>query len=63
MINFVDSVPYVDQRDSFSLCEDEINNLFMSYMQSMVLGEMSPQDALDYFNAEAQDILADAIGG
>lgn len=63
VINFVDSVPYVDQRDSFSLCEDEINNLFMSYMQSMVLGEMSPQDALDYFNAEAQDILADAIGG
>ena len=62
VVNFVDSVPYIEIQDSYSLCEDEISNLLTAYLQSMVLGEITPQEALDYFNAEAVDILADAIG-
>ena len=34
--NFVDSVPFIEIQDSFSLCEDEVNNLLTAQLQSMI---------------------------
>ena len=61
--NFVDSVPFIEIQDSFSLCEDEVNNLLTAQLQSMILGEQTPQEALDNFNEEAVEILKEAIEG
>lgn len=61
--NFVDSVPFIEIQDSFSLCEDEVNNLLTAQLQSMILGEQTPREALDNFNEEAVEILKEAIEG
>ena len=59
--NFVDSVPYIEIQDSYSLCEDEINNLLTAQLQAMLLDEVTPKEALDAFNEEAVEILAEAL--
>ena len=61
--NFIDSVEYIEIQDSFSLCEDEINNLLTSQLQAMILGECTAEEALDYFNEEATYILEEALEG
>ncbi|MGN0802294.1 MAG: ABC transporter substrate-binding protein [Candidatus Faecivicinus sp.] len=61
--NFVDSVEYIEMQDSFSMCEDEINNLLTSQLQAMILGECTAEEALDYFNEEATYILEEALEG
>ena len=61
--NFIDSVEYINIQDSFSLCEDEINNLLTSQLQAMVLGECTAEEALNSFNEEATSILEEALEG
>ncbi len=58
---FEKSVDGIEQGDSYSLCEDEINNALTAELQSMVLGEQSPEEALDNFLAMAVDTLQEAV--
>jgi multiple sugar transport system substrate-binding protein len=58
---FGKSVEFVQQGDSFSLAEDEINNALTAELQNMVLGLQSPEEALDNFLAIAEEVLADAV--
>lgn len=58
---FPKSVEFVQQGDSFSLAEEEINNALTAELQTMVLDLQSPEDALDNFLAIAEDVLSDAV--
>ena len=58
---FIKANEFIEQGDSFSVAEDEINNALMSELNSMVLGLESPQEALDNFNAFAVETLDEAL--
>lgn len=58
---FEKSVEFVEQGDSFSLAEDEINNALTAELQTMVLGLQTPEEALDNFLSIAENVLADAV--
>lgn len=58
---FIETVDYIENPDSFSLCAPEINNLILAEIQSMVLGDLTPEEALDNIIDAGVDILAEAI--
>lgn len=61
--NFVDSVPYIYIQDSMSLCEDEVTNILTAKLQSMILGDLTAEEALNEFNEEAVPVLEEALEG
>lgn len=58
---FIKANEFIEQGDSFSVCEEEVNNALMSELNSLVLGLETPQEALDNFNAFAVDTLEEAL--
>lgn len=61
VVAFIDSVDFIENPDSFSLCATEMNNLILAEVHSMVLGDQTPEEALDNIIDSGVEILEDAI--
>ncbi|MBQ8088799.1 MAG: sugar ABC transporter substrate-binding protein [Clostridia bacterium] len=58
---FIKANEFIEQGDSFSVAEDEINTALMAELNSMVLGLESPEEALNNFNDFAVETLEEAL--
>ena len=61
VVAFIKSADFVQQGDSFSVCEDEINNELTAEISSMVLGQETAKEALDNVIEFSKSALEDAM--